>query len=93
MKIMLAAALVLATFGTAATGQTTPHDAMAAHDAMGAHDTMMSHDAMMAKIPAADRPKVSKCLGMAHDAMAKNATCVKMMKMYPDNFNGSDSKS
>jgi hypothetical protein len=83
MKIMLAAALVLATLGTAATAQTTPHDAMAAHP-MGTKDAMMSHDAMMAKIPAADRPKVEKCMAMSHDEMAKNATCMKMKKLYPE---------
>ncbi len=62
---------------------------MAPHDAGPArHDDVARRDG---DIPAADRPKVSAVPRHGADAMAKNATCVKMMKLYPDNFHGSDS--
>ena len=84
MKTLFAAAIALTTLASAATAQMASHDAMA-KDAMAT-------DAM-AKMPAADRKKVGQCKAMAPAMMAKSAMCAKMMKMYPDNFNGSDSKS
>lgn len=79
MKTALIAALFAATFGTAAAAQ------MAASSPMAA-------DAM-ATVPAAAQTKIVKCMAMKHDAMMKNATCMKMMKLYPAAFAGSASSN
>ncbi len=43
-------------------------------------------DAMATKMSPADTKKIEHCKAMSHDAMAKNATCAKMMKLHPAAF-------
>ena len=78
MKIV-AAALIAATLGTAAAAQMSPAAPMAA-------------DAM-AGVPTSAKAKITKCMAMSHDMMMKNATCMKMMKLYPAAFAGSVSSN
>ena len=47
----------------------------------------------MAGVPAAAQAKITKCMAMKHDMMMKNATCMKMMKLYPAAFAGSASSN
>ena len=47
---------------------------------------MSSGDHM--KMSAKDKKMMTKCQGMSHDAMMKNAGCKKMMKMHPDMMKG-----
>ena len=72
MKTMIGAALAFAFLGSTATAQ------MAADK--------MAPMAAMAKMAPRDMKKVDHCKVMRHDAMMANATCQKMMKLYPDSF-------
>lgn len=58
-----------------------------------AASAQMATDAAMPKMSAATMKKVDRCKAMAHDAMMKNATCMKMMKLYPAAFSGSVSSN
>lgn len=89
MKMILAAAVLVA-LGTAAAAQTS--GAMAPAPMRSSTGSPMAAGAMaadpMAHVPASAKPKITRCLAMAHDAMMANATCATMMKSYPAAFAG-----
>ena len=57
-----------------------------------AQSAMASHDPMMSGMSKKDMKMMKHCQGMDHDAMMKNHSCMKMMKMHPDMMSGGMSK-
>ena len=76
LKLMCAAAMLAGTIGAPAFAQMS-NDAMMKKDGMKSSG---SHTKMSTK----DKKMMTKCNGMSHEMMMKNAGCMKMMKMHPD---------
>lgn len=56
-----------------------------AQDAMSSHDQMASGQMKAGKkMSAADTKKMKACNAMSHEAMMKDAKCVKITKAHPD---------
>lgn len=51
---------------------------------MSGNAMMSGHKMMAGKMSDKDAATVKTCRGMSHDAMAKDAKCMDMMKMHPD---------
>ena len=76
IKLMCAAAMIAGAIGA-------PAFAQMSNDSMMKKDGMMSSGSHM-KMSMKDKKMMTKCQGMGHDMMMKNAGCTKMMKMHPD---------
>jgi hypothetical protein len=81
IKLLCAAASLALIAGAPAFAQ----DAMG-KDSMNKGGTASSGSGM--KMSAKDKKMMTKCQGMDHGMMMKNASCMKMMKMHPDMMQG-----
>ena len=80
---MLAFASGAALAQTNSTGSMSSTEGMSSSEGMstGAMSTGAMSSSAMSK---ADMATLKHCQAMSHDAMMKNAKCMKMMKMHPD---------